>query len=143
LDGKYAYIGSGKTNRIQHNINCVKRGEHKNPTLQQAYYDSETKDLRPELPVFNIENPREARKVEQEYIDFLEKVEGVIVCNSREANNGCISENYNKHPRLTKEKVKEIKELIDSCTTKELCDTYNCSAKVISDIRRGARWQNV
>ncbi|GKX65818.1 hypothetical protein [Inconstantimicrobium mannanitabidum] len=141
--GDYVYTGSGKGERVQGNINKAKRGEHDNKLFQQAYNESDDKQIRPELLAYNLESEVEAREIEQEYINHFEKVEGVIVCNVRGADNGCTSEAYNKYPKLTEDKVREIKQLLDTCSNKELAETYNCSYNAISKIRNGIRWKNV
>ena len=63
-------------------------------------------------------------------------------CNVRKANNGCTSKAYNKYSRLCREDVAKIKALLSEKTNKELAELFCCSAKAISDIRRGATWIN-
>lgn len=141
--GDFVYVGSGFPERLNGNVNKVKRGVHSNHTLQQAYNDGEIKEIKTELLDFNLDSADEARHIEQEYIEYFAKVDGVILCNARKSDNGCTSETYNKHERLTEDKVREIKQLLDDCNNKELAETYKCSENTISKIRNGYRWANV
>lgn len=142
--GDFVYIGSGVAkDRLTGNVNKVKRGEHANRMLQQAYDESESKEIRTELLDYNIKNAEEAREIEDEYIKHFEKVDGVIVCNRRGAENGCTSENYNKYKRLTADKVIEIKEMLGEFNNRELAEMFECSTNTISKIRNNIRWTNV
>ncbi|MFT8349486.1 hypothetical protein [Clostridium saccharoperbutylacetonicum] len=141
--GDYVYTGSGFGERVQGNINKAKRGEHGNKMFQNAYNESESKEIRVELLAYNLDSDLEARKIEDEYIEYFKKIDGVVVCNVRGASNGVLSEKYNKHKRLTEDKVREIKELLKDYSNKQLAKMFDCSSKVISDIRCGFRWTKV
>lgn len=85
--------------------------------IQNAYNESESKEIKTEVLDFNLD--------------------------SAKADASCTRESYAKHERLTQDKVREIKALMDECTNKELAETYACSATTISKIRTGYRWKNV
>ena len=141
--GDYVYTGSGFGERVQGNINKTKREEHGNKMFQKAFNESESKEIRVELLAYNLESAEEAREIENEYIEHFRKVDGVIVCNIREAGNGCTSEAYNRYKKLTINKVIEIKEKLGDYSNKQLAEMYKCSENTISKIRTGVRWSNV
>ena len=139
--GDYVYVGSGKIlDRKSGNLSKCKRNVHGNKTLQEAYNNN--KDAyRFELLAI-CSDDESCREHEQRFIDYFKKVDGVIVCNKRGANNGCTSKAYNRYSRLCREDVAKIKALLSEKSNKELAELFCCSTKAISDIRRGATWIN-
>lgn len=135
--------GSGFTERLNGNVNKLKRGEHDNKILQQAY--NEIQEVRTELLEYNLDSDIEARQIEDEYIKHFRRVEGVIVCNIAKAGASATRKSYAKHKRLTEDKVIKIKQLIKEgkISNKKIAEMFECSQKVISDIKNNRRWQSV
>lgn len=139
----YIYIGSGKlADRISGNASKLRRNVHANKRLQQAYNNMENPECKIEV-IGVCDTDEEARMLEQDFINYANKIDGLIVCNVRKANNGATSKAYNKHSRLTEEDASQIKELIkQGYSNKQLAYEFNCSSNAISKIRNGNRWVN-
>ena len=148
----FAYIGSGKVmDRKEGNLSKLRRNVHANKQLQEQYNihkvaKFELLDL--------AETDEEARVKEQYYINYFKKVDGVAVCNKKKASNGATSKAYNKHKKLTEDKVRQIKILLKEHKEQhdgkveyrfytELAKEFDCSENTIGKIARGERWTSV
>lgn len=132
------YIGSGKLgDRITGNISKLQRGVHANKQLQDAY--NKIQNVRVEV-IDVCKNRTEARNLENIYIDYYKKIDGVIVTNKYNAY--VINKKY--EIKLNKEKVEEIRELIkQGKRNKDIAKIYNVDPSVISRIKTGKRWANI
>jgi hypothetical protein len=135
----YVYIGSGKLgDRISGNVSKLKRNVHANKQLQNAY--NQIRDCKVEV-LQVCETKEEARELENDYIDYYSKIEGVVICNVYNAY--CIQKQYQQ--KLDVKKVKEIKELLvnGKLQNKKIAEMYNVDPSVISKIKTGLRWASV
>ena len=141
--GDYVYIGSGKIlDRKRGNPSKLRRNDHDNKTLQEAY----NKIGKVNVEVLEIlDDDKKCREIEQLYIYHYRLISDVIVCNKRNASKDCTSLTYNKHKRLNKEQVAEIKYILinNINSVKEIADMYNTSLNAIRLIKNGFRWKNV
>ncbi|WP_160678729.1 hypothetical protein [Clostridium sp. C8-1-8] len=132
----FVYIGSGYYERLSGNLSKVKRGVHANKELQDAYNIHQFVKL--EILEHDIETDLEARDLENFYMDYFKKIDGVVVCNKVKA----YVSNYKRS--LDPEDVIKIRELINEGKKNgELAELYNVSATQISRIRNNRRWPNI
>lgn len=141
--GDCVYIGSGKIlDRKRGNLSKLRRNKHDNKTLQEAY--NKIGEAGFEL-ITVVENDEKAREIESLNIEYYKLIDGITVCNKRPAKRDCTSLTYNKHKRLNKEQVAEIKYILinNINSVKEIADMYNTSLNAIRLIKNGFRWKNV
>jgi len=139
-DINYVYVGSGfLADRVSGNPSKLRRNQHENPTLQEAY----NKFLNCYVEVsddYICNNKKEARELEDEVIKHFKMVDGVIVCNDAKPH---VEKQYKRV--LDAEKVCEIRILIEEGKLKqyEIAAMYGVEPAEISKIKTGRRWVNV
>ncbi len=134
----YVYIGSGKLgDRVVGNGGKLRRNTHANKLLQEKY--NIVKELK--IEILDIcKCSEEARELENFWMEYYRKLDGVVVCNKYK------SVNTKKYElKLDVEKVLEIKQLLaeGKMKGKEIAELYGVHQCEISKIKMGKRWANV
>lgn len=139
--GDCVYVGSGYLgDRISGNYSKLRRGVHGNRMLQEAYNNANDKENVIKNEILQVcEDEVEAREMENYYIEYFRKVDGVIVCSKYKA---VVNKPYKR--ALKPEDVLEIRKLIkEGVKAKDLAQKYGVTECQISRIKCGTRWGNV
>lgn len=133
-DTDYTYIGRGKLgDRVSGNASKLRRGVHDNKQLQDAY--KKFNNVKCDILQVCVDE-ESARDIENEYIEYFKKLDGVVVCNKYKA---VTSQPYSI--KLDEDKVKQIRQLIaDGKSNKEISEIYGVVSCQISKIKTGLRW---
>lgn len=137
-DVNYVYIGSGLLgDRVSGNPSKLRRNKHDNKQLQEVY--NRVLDCKVEI-LQVCKTKEEARELENDYVEYYKRLEGVVVCNQYPA---VTTKEY--RVVLNKEKVIEIKHLLqeEKMKNKEIAELYGVTDSVISKIKTGLRWASV
>jgi ABC-type iron transport system FetAB ATPase subunit len=134
----YVLIGSGLLgDRISGNPSKLRKNKHDCKELQKIY--NRVNNVRMEI-LQVCESKEEARALENDYMEYYRRIEGVVVLNKYPA---VVMEKEYKLV-LDEEKVREIKLLLkDGKRNKDIAILYGVTDSVISKIKTGLRWGNV
>ncbi|MCB2354353.1 hypothetical protein [Clostridium estertheticum] len=134
----YVLIASGTLgDRLSGNPSKLRRGVHHCKELQKVY--DRTNIVKMEILQVCL-SAKEARDLENDYMDFYKKLEGVVVLNKYPA---VCSKEYKRI--LNKVKVIEIKMLLaeGKMKNKDIAAEYGCDSSLISKIKTGLLWSSV
>lgn len=137
-DVNYVYIGSGFLgDRVVGNTSKLRRNVHSNRELQEMY----NKFGNVKVEVLEVcSSKKEAREVENDYIEYFKMLDGVVVCNKYVAY--VPTKKYKR--KLNENDVIDIHEMLnEGKRNSEIAKQYDVDPSTISRIKNGIRWQSV